>query len=102
MQSYPIREIRLASSVSNDNNKHRKEKKNKPDCDNGPFGAPVEEDGNNNEQNNRDSVKEAPKFEISIDWNLEAERQAWLAALNEDICPPGGMNDRGSNITDVV
>ena len=101
MQSYPIREIRLASSVSNDNNKHRKEKKNNPDCDNGPFGAPVEEDGNN-EQNNRDSVKETPKFEISIDWNLEAERQAWLAALNEDICPPGGMNDRGSNITDVV
>ena len=88
--------------MSNDNNKHRKEKKNKPDCGNGPFGAPVEEDGNNNEQNNRDSVKETPKFEISIDWNLEAERQAWLAALNEDICPPGGMNDRGSNITDVV
>ena len=90
---------KLAIFMSNDNNNHRKKKK--PDCDNGPFGAPVEEDGNN-EQNNRDSVKETPKFEISIDWNLEAERQAWLAALNEDICPPGGMNDRGSNITDVV
>ena len=88
--------------MSKKNNNHRKEKKDEPDCDNGPFGAPVEEDGNNNEQNNRDSVKEALKFEISIDWELEAERQAWLAALNEDICPPGGMNDRGSNITDVV
>ncbi|SVC45739.1 uncharacterized protein METZ01_LOCUS298593, partial [marine metagenome] len=30
----------------------RKEKKNDPDYGNGPFGAPVEEDGNN-ERNNR-------------------------------------------------
>ena len=88
--------------MSKHGKKPRKEKKDDSDYGNGPLGAPVEEDGNNNEQNNRDLEKEVPKFEISIDWKLEAERQAWLAALNEDICPPGGMNDRGSNITDVV
>jgi hypothetical protein len=86
--------------MSKKNNNHRKKKK--PDCDSEPFGAPVEEDGNN-KQNQRDAgPKEDPAFEISIDWKLDAERRAWLAALNEDICPPGGINDRGSNITDVV
>ena len=60
---------------------HRKEKKNNPDSGNGPFGAPVEQDGNN--ENERS--KEASTFEISIGWKLEAERRAWLAALNEDI-----------------
>ena len=86
--------------MSKKNNNHRKKKK--PDCDSEPFGAPVEEDGNN-EQNQGDAgPKEDPAFEISIDWKLDAERRAWLAALNEDICPPGGINDRGSNITDVV
>ena len=62
-------------------NNHRKEKKNNPDSGNGPFGAPVEQDGNN--ENERS--KEASTFEISIGWKLEAERRAWLAALNEDI-----------------
>ena len=66
--------------MSKDNN-HRKEKKNDPDSGNGPFGAPVEQDGNN--ENERS--KEASTFEISIGWKLEAERRAWLAALNEDI-----------------
>ena len=70
--------------MSKDNNNHRKEKKNNPDYGNEPFGAPVEEDGNN-EQNNEDAEpKEAPKFEASIDWKLELERRAWLAALRED------------------
>ncbi len=62
-------------------NNHRKEKKNNPDSGNGPFGAPVEQDGNN--ENERS--KEASTFEISIGWKLEAERRAWLAALNEDV-----------------
>ena len=66
--------------MSKDNN-HRKEKKNDPDSGNGPFGAPVEQDGNN--ENERS--KEASTFEISIGWKLEAERRAWLAALNEDV-----------------
>ena len=67
--------------MSKKNNNHRKEKKNNPDSGNGPFGAPVEQDGNN--ENERS--KEASTFEISIGWKLEAERRAWLAALNEDI-----------------
>ena len=62
-------------------NNHRKEKKNNPDSGNGPFGAPVEQDGNN--ENERS--KEASTFEISIGWKLEAARRAWLAALNEDV-----------------
>ena len=81
--------------VSKDNNNHRKEKKDNPDYDNGPLGAPVKEYGNNNEQTNE-------TFEVSIDWKLEAERRAWLAALNEDIIPVGGLFDGGSDITDVV
>ena len=89
--------------MSKDNNNHRKEKKNKPDYGNGPFGAPVEEDGNNNEQNNGDAgSKEDSAFEVSIDWKLDAERRAWLAALREDIYPAGGIFDTGSDITDVV
>ena len=68
--------------MSKKNNNHRKKKK--PDCDSEPFGAPVEEDGNNNEQNNRSSKPKASTFEVSIDWKLEAERRAWLAALRED------------------
>ena len=88
--------------VSKDNNNHRKEKKNDPDYGNEPFGAPVEEDGNN-EQNKEDAEpKEAPKFEASIDWKLEGERRAWLAAHNEDIAPVRGLFDGGSDITDVV
>jgi hypothetical protein len=67
--------------MSKKNNNHRKEKKNNPDSGNGPFGAPVEQDGNN--ENERS--KEASTFEISIGWKLEAERRAWLAALNEDV-----------------
>ena len=86
--------------MSKKNNNHRKKKK--PDCDNGPFGAPVEEDGNN-KQNQRDAgPKEDPAFEISIDWRLDAERRAWLAAHNEDIAPVRGLFDGGSDITDVV
>ena len=68
--------------MSKKNNNHRKEKKNNPDSGNGPFGAPVEQDGNNNEN---ERSKEASTFEISIGWKLEAERRAWLAALNEDV-----------------
>ena len=86
--------------MSKKNNNHRKEKKDEPDCDNGPFGAPVEEDGNNNEQNNGDAgSKEDPVFEISIDWKLDAERRAWLAALREDIATPEAS---GSDITGVA
>ena len=86
--------------MSKKNNNHRKKKK--PDCDSGPFGAPVEEDGNN-EQNQGDAgPKEDPAFEISIDWRLDAERRAWLAAHNEDIAPVRGLFDGGSDITDVV
>ena len=84
--------------MSNDKNNHRKEKKDGPDSGNDSLGNPVEKDGNNEH-----AVAEgASTFEISIDWKLEAERRVWLAALNEDFCPPGGMNDRGSGITDVV
>ena len=86
--------------MSKKNNNHRKEKKDKPDCDNGPFGTPVEEDGNNNEQNNGDaSPEEDTAFEISIDWKLDAERRAWLAALREDIATPEAS---GSDITGVA
>jgi len=86
--------------MSKKNNNHRKEKKDKPDCDNGPFGAPVEEDGNNNEQNNGDAgPEEDTAFEISIDWKLDAERRAWLAALREDIATPEAS---GSDITGVA
>ena len=70
--------------MSKDNN-HRKEKKNDPDSGNGPFGAPVEQDGNNEHNNENERSKEASTCEISIGWKLEAERRAWLAALNEDI-----------------
>jgi len=66
-------------------NNHRKEKKNNPDSGNGPFGAPVEQDGNNEHNNENERSKEASTFEISIGWKLEAERRAWLAALNEDV-----------------
>ena len=86
--------------MSKKNNNHRKKKK--PDCDNEPFGAPVEEDGNNNEQTNENSKPKPSTFEISIDWKLDAERRAWLAALNEDITPVRGLFDGGSDITDVV
>ena len=87
--------------MSKKNNNHRKEKKDEPDCDNGPFGAPVEEDGNNNEQNNGDAgPEEDTTFEISIDWKLEAERLAWLAALREDLENP--LEVGGSNITGVA
>ena len=86
--------------MSKKNNNHRKEKKDKPDCDNGPFGVPVEEDGNNNEQNNGDAgPEEDTAFEISIDWKLDAERRAWLAALREDIATPEAS---GSDITGVA
>ena len=86
--------------MSKKNNNHRKEKKDKPDCGNGPFGAPVEEDGNNNEQNNGDAgPEEDTAFEISIDWKLDAERRAWLAALREDIATPEAS---GSDITGVA
>ena len=86
--------------MSKDNNKHRKENKNDPDYGNGPLGAPVEEDGNNNEQNNGDaSPEEDTAFEISIDWKLDAERRAWLAALREDIATPEAS---GSDITGVA
>ena len=86
--------------MSKKNNNHRKEKKDKPDCGNGPFGAPVEEDGNNNEQNNGGAgPKEDPAFEISNDWKLDAERRAWLAALREDIATPEAS---GSDITGVA
>ena len=86
--------------MSKKNNNHRKEKKDKPDCDNGPFGAPVEEDGNNTEQNNGDAgPEEDTAFEISIDWKLDAERRAWLAALREDIATPEAS---GSDITGVA
>ena len=79
--------------MSKKNNNHRK--KRKPDCDIGPFGAPVEEDGNN-EQNNRGAGPKAdPAFEISIDWKLDAERRAWLAALHEDIATPDGSDITG-------
>ena len=93
---------RLTSNVSKDNNNHRKEKKDDPDYDNGPLGAPVEEYGNNNEQTNENSEPKPSTFEVSIDWKLEAERRAWLAALNEDIIPVGGLFDGGSDITGVV
>ena len=86
--------------MSKKNNNPMKEKKDEPDCDNGPFGAPVEEDGNNNEQKNGDSgPKEYHAFEVSIDWKLDAERRAWLAALREDIATPEAS---GSDITGVA
>ena len=88
--------------MTKDTKKPRKEKISKPDYGNGSSGTPVKEDGNDEQQSNRDSKKEVPTFEVSIDWKLEAERLAWLAALNEDIYPRGGMNNRGSNNTDVV
>jgi len=84
--------------VSNDKNNHRKDNKDEPDSGNDPLGNPVEKDGNSEHA----EAEEASTFEVSIDWKLEAERRVWLAALNEDVCPPGGMNDRGSDITDVV
>ena len=71
--------------MSKKNNNHRKEKKNNPDSGNGPFGVPVEQDGNNEHNNENERPKEASTFEISIGWKLEAELRAWLAALNEDI-----------------
>ena len=71
--------------MSKKNNNHRKEKKNNPDSGNGPFGVPVEQDGNNEHNNENERSKEASTFEISIGWKLEAERRAWLAALNEDV-----------------
>jgi hypothetical protein len=71
--------------MSKKNNNHRKEKKNNQDSGNGPFGAPVEQDGNNEHKNEKERSKEASTFEISIGWKLEAERRAWLAALNEDV-----------------
>ena len=71
--------------MSKKNNNHRKEKKNNPDSGNGPFGTPVEQDGNNEHNNENERSKEASTFEISIGWKLEAERRAWLAALNEDV-----------------
>ena len=80
--------------MSKDNN-HRKEKKNNPDSGNGPFGTPVEQDGNNDENA---KSKEVSTFEISIDWKLETERRAWLAALNEDV----PSVDDGSDISEVV
>ena len=80
----------------------RKEKKDDPGYGNGPLGAPVEEDGNNDEQTNENPKPKASTFEISIDWKLDAERRAWLAALNEDITPVRGLFDGGSDITDVV
>ena len=87
--------------MSKKNNNPRKEKKDEPDCDNGPFGAPVEEDGNNNEQNNENvKPKEVSTLEVSIDWKLEAERLAWLAALREDLENP--LEVGGSNITGVA
>ena len=93
----------MPAKVSKKNNNHRKEKKNKPDYGNVPFGAPVEEDGNNNEQNNENvKPKEVSTLELSIDWKLEGERRAWLAAHNEDIAPVRGLFDGGSDITDVV
>tara|TARA_B100000953_G_scaffold46893_1_gene35757 strand:+ start:217 stop:456 length:240 start_codon:yes stop_codon:yes gene_type:complete len=79
--------------MSKDNN-HRKEKKDKPDSGNGPFGAPVEQDGNNENA----KPEEVPTFEVSIDWKLETERRAWLAALNEDV----PSVDDGSDISEVV
>ena len=85
--------------MPNGNNNHRKEKKDDPDYGNGPFGAPVEEDADNNENS---KPKGASRFEVSIDWKLEAERRAWLAALNEDIAPVRGLFEGGSDITDVV
>ena len=84
--------------MSNDKNNHRKDNKDEPDSGNDPLGGPVEKDGNNEHA----GAEEASTFEVSIDWKLEAERRVWLAALNEDVNPPGGMNDRGSDITDVV
>ena len=84
--------------MSNDKNNHRKDNKDEPDSGNDPSGNPVEKDGNNEHA----EAEEASTFEVSIDWKLEAERRVWLAALNEDVCPPGDMNDRGSDITDVV
>ena len=84
--------------MSNDKNNHRKDNKDEPDSGNDPLGDPVEKDGNSE----RAEAEEASTFEVSIDWKLEAERRVWLAALNEDVSPPGGMNDRGSDITDVV
>jgi len=88
--------------MSKHGKKPRKEKKDDPDYGNGPLGAPVEEDGNNNEQTNQNSKPKASTFEVSIDWKLEAERRAWLAALNEDITPVRGLFDGGSDIADVV
>ncbi|MEC8873771.1 MAG: hypothetical protein VX502_00085 [Candidatus Thermoplasmatota archaeon] len=83
--------------MSKDNN-HRKEKKNNPDSGNGPFGTPVEQDGNNEDNNENAKSKEVSTFEISIDWKLETERRAWLAALNEDV----PSVDDGSDISEVV
>lgn len=83
--------------MSKDNN-HRKEKKNNPDSGNGPFGTPVEQDGNNEDNNENAKSKEVSTFEISIDWKLETERRAWLAALNEDV----SSVDDGSDISEVV
>ncbi|SVB03500.1 uncharacterized protein METZ01_LOCUS156354 [marine metagenome] len=83
--------------MSKDNN-HRKEKKNNPDSGNGPFGTPVEQDGNNEDNNENAKSKEVFTFEISIDWKLETERRAWLAALNEDV----PSVDDGGDISEVV
>ena len=84
--------------MSNDKNNHRKDNKDEPYSGNDPLGNPVEKDGNNEHA----EAEEASTFEVSIDWKLEAERRVWLAALNEDGNTPGGKNDRGSDITDVV
>ena len=87
--------------MSKRNKKNRKGiKTNNPNSGNGPFGAPVEQDGNNEHNNENARPKEVLTFEVSIDWKLEAERRAWLAARNADISPVRG--DDGGDISDVV
>ena len=87
--------------MSKRNKKNRKGiKTNNPNSGNGPFGAPVEQDGNNEHNNENARPKEISTFEVSIDWKLDTERRAWLAAHNADISPVRG--DGGGDISDVV
>ena len=60
--------------MSKKNNNHRKKKKDKPDYGNGPFGAPVEENGNNQ----RKKKKKKKKNDGGFDDIISAEYLQWL------------------------
>ena len=76
--------------MSKKNNNHRKEKKNNPDSGNGPFGAPVEQDGNNEHNNENAKSKEVPTFEVGERAVLSAHTR------NLMVSPPSGQRRQPS------